>query len=141
MVNYRSELQSSLAIFKALSDESRLRIFLALHEYELCVCQIVELLKLAPSTISKHMSILNQAGLVNMRKDGRWHYYRLSSAENTQQFHQCLLERLKNDDQIAKDNKIISILGKIAPDELCIRLNNKKERQQLLQMDESNTAE
>ena len=63
-------------IFKALGDESRLRAFLALHESELCVCQLVELLQLAPSTVSKHLSILRQAGLIDSRKDARWVYYR-----------------------------------------------------------------
>lgn len=67
-----------LAITKALSDEARVRAVLALADGELCVCQIVEVLGLAPSTVSKHMSILQQAGLVGRRKDGRWHYYRLS---------------------------------------------------------------
>jgi len=44
---------------------------------ELCVCQIVESLQLAPSTISKHLSILENAGLVQKRKNGRWVFYRL----------------------------------------------------------------
>jgi DNA-binding transcriptional ArsR family regulator len=63
-------------VARALSDPSRVRIFCALRESELCVCQIVELLGLATSTISKHMSVLRQARLVDSRKDGRWVYYR-----------------------------------------------------------------
>jgi ArsR family transcriptional regulator len=66
-----------LAITKALSDEPRVRALLALREGELCLCQVIELLDLAPSTVSKHMSLLKQAGLVQQRKAGRWHYYRL----------------------------------------------------------------
>jgi len=50
---------------------------MALKSGELCLCQLIELLKLSPSTVSKHMSILNQAGLVASRKEGRWVYYRL----------------------------------------------------------------
>ncbi len=65
-----------LNITKALADESRLRALLALRCGELCLCQLIELLALAPSTISKHMAILEQANLVKVRKDGRWHYYR-----------------------------------------------------------------
>ncbi len=65
------------AITKALSDSHRVRAFVALRNGELCVCQIIELLKLAPSTVSKHMSVLKQAGLVDSRKEGRWIYYRL----------------------------------------------------------------
>lgn len=68
-----------MSITKALADENRVRILLALRNGELCVCQIVELLQLAPSTVSKHMSILRQARLVNTRKDGRWVYYSLDT--------------------------------------------------------------
>jgi ArsR family transcriptional regulator len=43
---------------------------------ELCVCQLIKMLGLAPSTVSKHMSILRQARLVQARKEGKWMYYR-----------------------------------------------------------------
>lgn len=59
-------------ITKALAEENRVRILLALEGRELCVCQIFELLDLAPSTVSKHLSILRQARLVEGRKEGRW---------------------------------------------------------------------
>jgi ArsR family transcriptional regulator len=67
-----------LNVTKALAEENRLRILLALGVEELCVCQIIELLELAPSTVSKHMSVLRQARMVDSRKDGRWTYYRLA---------------------------------------------------------------
>ena len=70
-------MREVLDITKALADGNRLRVLMALTGGELCVCQIVELLQLAPSTVSKHMSILRQARLVESRKDGRWMYYRL----------------------------------------------------------------
>ena len=70
-------MQSFLNITKALADESRLRMLLALAPGELCVCQLTELLGLAMSTVSKHLSVLYQAGLVNARKEGRWMYYSL----------------------------------------------------------------
>jgi DNA-binding transcriptional ArsR family regulator len=69
-------LKPFLDISKALSDESRVRALLALRGGELCLCQLIDLLELAPSTISKHLAILAQAGLVLCRKQGRWHYYR-----------------------------------------------------------------
>ena len=65
------------AVAKALSDSHRVRAVMALRKGELCVCQITELLGLAPSTISKHMSVLKSAGVVDSRKVGRWVYYRL----------------------------------------------------------------
>jgi ArsR family transcriptional regulator len=70
-----------LAITKALNDESRLRALMAVSHGELCVCQLIELLGLAPSTVSKHLTILQDAGLVERRKGGRWAYYRLADAD------------------------------------------------------------
>jgi DNA-binding transcriptional ArsR family regulator len=70
-----------MAVTKALADETRVRILLALEPGEICVCQIVELLELAPSTVSKHMSILRQARLVDSRKEGRWMFYRLADED------------------------------------------------------------
>ena len=66
-----------MAVTKALADPSRVRILLALRQGELCVCQITELFAFAPATISKHLSILQQAGLICSRKSARWVYYRL----------------------------------------------------------------
>jgi ArsR family transcriptional regulator, arsenate/arsenite/antimonite-responsive transcriptional repressor len=70
-------MKEFLNITKALADENRLRMLMALDSGELCVCQITELMGLAISTVSKHLSILYQAGLVNARKEGRWMYYSL----------------------------------------------------------------
>ena len=70
-------MKEFLNVTKALADENRLRMLMALQDRELCVCQITELMGLAISTVSKHLSVLYQAGLVNARKDGRWMYYSL----------------------------------------------------------------
>lgn len=70
-------MREFMAITKALSDPNRVRVLLALRRGELCVCQITELFSLAPSTISKHLSILHHAGLILSRKSERWVYYRL----------------------------------------------------------------
>ena len=67
-----------LNITRAMSDENRLRALAMLQNGELCVCRIIEMLQLAPSTVSKHMSILKQAGLVETRRAGKWTYYRLT---------------------------------------------------------------
>ncbi len=71
-------MREVMDMLKALADESRLRALCALEGGELCVCQIIALLDLAPSTVSKHLTILRAARLVESRKDGRWMYYRLS---------------------------------------------------------------
>lgn len=74
-------MRDFLAMAKALSDENRVRALLALRGGELCLCQIIDLLGLAPSTVSKHMDLLARAGLVEKRKDGRWHYFKLAGRE------------------------------------------------------------
>ncbi len=71
-------MMTTVKVTKALGDVQRLRILSLLEHGELCVCQIIEVLGLAPSTVSKHLSLLSSAGLVVMRKEGRWAYYRLS---------------------------------------------------------------
>ncbi len=68
----------NLKIFKALSDPSRLRILKALQSKVLCVCEIRELLGLANSTVSKHLSILKDAGFIIEEKDGKWVNYMIN---------------------------------------------------------------
>jgi ArsR family transcriptional regulator len=70
-------MREFMAVTRALADPNRVRILLALRRGELCVCQITELFGLAASTMSKHLSILHQAGLIRSRKTERWVYYRL----------------------------------------------------------------
>lgn len=72
----------TLTIIKAMGDENRLRILMALRGKELCVCTLTELLDLAPSTTSKHLSILKQARLIESVKDGKFVYYRLTVPES-----------------------------------------------------------
>lgn len=62
----------------AVSDATRLRLLQALAGGELCACQLVALVGLANSTVSRHLAVLEQAGLVEHRKSGRWVHYRLA---------------------------------------------------------------
>jgi DNA-binding transcriptional ArsR family regulator len=71
-------MRDVVSIAKALSDESRLRALLAVKDGELCLCQIIWVLGLSPATVSKHMEILERAGLVERRRQGKWRYYRLA---------------------------------------------------------------
>ena len=99
-------MQSTLRVTKALADLQRVRILMLLQGGERCVCQIVEVLALAPSTISKHLSILSAAGLVDSRKDGRWAYYRLPEGSAGKAVHPLLNwlgEALMNDETVLKD--------------------------------------
>ena len=73
-------LVSAAALFKALSDETRLRIVrtMARSQYELCECNIVPLFGLSQSTISYHLKVLREAGLVECEKRGLWRYCRIN---------------------------------------------------------------
>jgi len=64
--------------FKALSDLNRLRILKMLQTKHLCVCEITEVLGLATSTVSKHLSILKDIGFIIEEKDGKWVNYRIN---------------------------------------------------------------
>jgi DNA-binding transcriptional ArsR family regulator len=117
-------MREFMNITKALADESRVRALLALREGELCVCQITELLGFAPSTVSKHLSILFQAELVESRKDGRWIYYQLPGKSAQAMVRGALnwLEKSHaNDPQILEDNKQLKKIRQQDPAEICKR--------------------
>ena len=113
-----------LNITKALAEENRLRILLALDGRELCVCQLIELLELAPSTVSKHMTVLKQARLVNGHKDGRWMYYRLADAQSPREVKEAIAwvkKSLLKDKLICNDAKRLKEILKIDREVLCNR--------------------
>lgn len=65
-------------MFKALCDENRVKILRYLMNGEKCACHLLEYMNIAQPTLSHHMKILTQSGLVNCRKEGKWMYYSLS---------------------------------------------------------------
>ena len=67
------------SVFKALADDTRLRILALLQAGEICVCDIHGSLGLPQPTVSRHLAYLRKAGLVHGRKDGLWVHYRLAS--------------------------------------------------------------
>lgn len=69
-------------LFKALGDETRLRIVALLSHGELCVCHVQEALKISQPNVSRHLSILRAAGVVEPRREGTWVYYRLAPQES-----------------------------------------------------------
>ena len=117
-----SGMKSILQITKALADMQRVRILFMLQGRELCVCQIIAVLDLAPSTISKHLSILNSAGLVEHRKEGRWAYYRLpgSSADiSARSATKWLIDSLREDAMMKEDMKRLSRVLRHDPKVIC----------------------
>ena len=117
-----SDLNNALKITKALSDRQRVRMLMLLRGRELCVCQIIAVIELAPSTISKHLSILASAGLVENRKEGRWAYYRLSGDSAggiTGSILRWIETSLERDDEIRKDAEKLEVVLKCDLETMC----------------------
>ncbi len=117
-----------VAIARALSDESRVRMLMLLRDGELCLCQIIELIGLAPSTVSRHMTVLWQAGLVEIRKSGTWRYYRIPESENSAAvsgaLHWAQIALLKSP-ELLRDAKARKTIVKMDSRDLCARYKRR----------------
>ena len=121
-------MRTFMNITKALADENRIRTLLLLRKGELCVCQITELFGLAPSTISKHLSILSQAGLVESRKDGRWIYYKLPGRNASVEVREAIdwvKKALDSNPRVSEDRQRLKKVLKQDPAVLCKRQTQK----------------
>jgi ArsR family transcriptional regulator len=74
------DLADRAEVFKALGDAVRLAILHLVQDQEVCVCDLVPLVGVVQSTLSHHLSVLQKAGLVTARKEGRWNYYQATEA-------------------------------------------------------------
>jgi DNA-binding transcriptional ArsR family regulator len=116
-------MREFMAITKALADENRTRMLLFLRGGEMCVCQVVEMLGLAPSTVSKHLDILHQAGLIESRKVGRWVYYRLPDKPSpaAAKAIEWLDSSLSREPRIVADARHRKVVLKMDKEQLCCR--------------------
>jgi arsenate reductase/ArsR family transcriptional regulator len=112
-------LDSALAATRALAHPARLRILSMLRTGELCVCQITEVLGLAPSTVSAHLRELKLGRLITERKQGRWVHMALSGAEAAAPWITCALDQLEDDPQVAVDDRLIEELRELGVEVLC----------------------
>lgn len=115
-------MRAFILLTKALADETRLRILLALRHGELCVCQVIELLRLAPSTISRHVTILYQAGLIERRKCGKWIYLQLVRTDASRAAKTALrwvVAEIGESDIGRGDEKRLNAIKAISLDTLC----------------------
>ena len=95
-------MKTLLQAAKALSDPTRVRIFAALQQGELCVCELCDALGVSQSTLSTHLQLIRKAGLVRARREGKWMYYALPP--ETGHFVQLALDHFTSG--LAKDPKI-----------------------------------
>jgi ArsR family transcriptional regulator len=101
-------MKATAQIFKALGDETRLRIMaLLVNDQELCVCDIMAALEMAQSTVSRHLSYLRNAGLVDDRRQGIWMYYKVNREriEHAATIFDLLGAMLFELDQTAEDQR------------------------------------
>lgn len=96
LCGYTEIMQNTSLLFKALSEEIRLRIIALLGEGELCVCELIAALDLPQSTISRHLSYLKNAGWIEGERRGVWMYYRLAAMKEGLQdeIRRVLIKRL-----------------------------------------------
>jgi len=99
-------MKRETSIFKALSDETRLRIMKLLLKKELCVCEIEAALDLPQSKVSRHLTVLRSVGLVEDRRDGLWIFYSLFKPQND--FERLIVQIIKNaflDSELVKQDE------------------------------------
>ena len=109
-------MKKTSILFKALSDETRLRILKMLEARPLCVCEIQHVLKGSQPNVSHHLKTLADAGLVDSKRDGLWIAYRLADSPPTP-LHAAalaLLRRsLKSDERVKKDRAVVKSVNRI----------------------------
>ena len=88
-------MRSATRVFKALSDETRLRVFSLILERECCVCEIVQSMQISQSRASRNLSILYDTGLLKVRRDGLWVLYSIDE-ETMKKSYNGLAEIVRN---------------------------------------------
>ncbi len=114
-----SSLARLVQVHKALAHPARLRILAMLRAGELCVCQIVEVLGLAPSTVSSHLRELRRAGLTAERRAGRWVHVGLAAGADLAPLVSEVLERVADDPQVVADLEMVRELRRVPVADLC----------------------
>ena len=114
-----SRLHAAIAIARALGHQARLRSVVMLRSGDLCVCQIAEVLKLAPSTVSLHLKELKRSGLISERKEGRWVYIALSEDPEARPWIDNALAAVAGDQQLEDDKRIVQELRRLPVEDLC----------------------
>ena len=113
------DLDSAVAVARALGHPARLRAAAMLRAGELCVCQITAVLGLAPSTVSLHLRELKRCGLVTERKEGRWVFVALADEPVASRWIETALASVGDDLQLEKDARLVAELRRLPVAELC----------------------
>ncbi|MBW1974438.1 MAG: winged helix-turn-helix transcriptional regulator [Deltaproteobacteria bacterium] len=103
-------MKAFIRVMKALSDPNRVKIIKMLSRRQLCVCELQEALGIAQPTVSKHLRILEEAGLVDKEKEGLWINYKLADGSNSP-YAATMLGNLKH--WLDDDPEIKELLNKV----------------------------
>ncbi len=95
-------MRETIKAFKALSDETRLRVLSLILERECCVCEVMQALEISQSKASRHLGALYDAGFLKLRKEGLWSLYSLDN-EGVEGYLKQLVEAVR---EAMKANKI-----------------------------------
>jgi arsenate reductase/ArsR family transcriptional regulator len=112
------------SVLKAAADPTRVRILKILEGGEMCVCQVIAILSLGQSTVSKHLFLLRAAGLIKDRRDRKWVHYSLdrgSESPYATRMLRNLRSWLNEDAVVAKDRKRAVLARAIGPMAICER--------------------
>ncbi len=96
-------MKELVKIIKALADHNRLRIVAALQAREACVCELVWALGIQQSNLSRHLRVLENAGLVLAERVGNWMIYRLNLQDDVKDYVEAIVRNASSDAQVRKD--------------------------------------
>lgn len=112
------------SVLKAAADPTRVRILKILEGGEMCVCQVIAILSLGQSTVSKHLFLLRAAGLIKDRRERKWVHYSLDRRSNSPYAVRMLRNLrgwLNEDPVIRKDRERAAMARAIGPMAICER--------------------
>lgn len=106
-------MQELVNVFKALSDETRLRIVKLLENGELCVCDIVAAMDMIQPKVSFHLAVLKEAGLIKDRKQGKWTHYSIADTDIFKRFLLLSTLEMISAEKVSEDTRRLKDFLKI----------------------------
>jgi len=111
-------MRETVKVFKALSDETRLRILNILLERECCVCEVMQALDISQSRASRNLAALYEAGFLKLRKDGLWSLYSIDKdgmEKYLSDLVQAVTKALEGNEAVEKDRERLQKAARVGP--------------------------
>ena len=112
--------------FAALADRTRLRLLNLMRDGEVCVCFFAETLETNNPKISRHLAYLKRAGLVAVRREGKWMHYRITEPKNkeAQEVFKLIMEMFKKDKEMQSDREQLKNVCCSPPSQVPVKIQN-----------------